>query len=632
MRLSIIIPAYNAEPYLGELVACLSRQMVEGVEVIIVDDGSEKKVAYKEKWLTVINKKNGGVSTARNKGLDVAKGEYIQFIDADDLVPDYFLSRLLKKIDEEHPDIIEFSWKSLSTEGVQHNIKLNSNNDRLTNPSSCTRTFKRSVIGETRYNTLKDSTEDEDFSRKIGFLDKDTKLKRAVIPEYMYYYRTAVPNSKIKKFKKGLMKTKRVVYYYPHVVKEMAWLLDEIKKEDETNEVWLLTKNCDIPELKKYCQVSQPFKIWGHIKRGEPCDYITVIEPPLKTQVVLYVGFATRIGGIETFLYNFACWMKDYYDIVIVYDDMDYLRSRRLAEVVRTIKNNKDHPIQCDTLICNRLTDKIPSNITYKKCIQLCHCCKQKILTIPTDRDMLVTVSQTSKDSWGEAAKDARVIHNLSSKAPADALLLVSATRIGAPDKGNNDKRMIQLANMMNDAKIPYVWLVFSQRPLTGAPANVINAGISMNVEYFLKKADYLVQLSDEESWCLSVNEALLSGCPVIVTPFEAAREMGVKDGENGYIVPFDMRFDVKKLLKVPRKFKFTSNDEAIIDQWREILGDTKPEGGYEPYIPPFTVRALKEYRDIVLNRIVKKNEELYVDEARALDLERKGLCKIVEG
>ena len=634
MRLSIIIPAYNAEPYLGELVDCLRRQMCEGVEVIIVDDGSDKKVAYKEKWLKVINKENGGVSTARNKGLDIAKGEYIQFIDADDLVPDYFLKVLLNKIEYEKPDVIEYSWKSLTREGVQHNIVLRSLEDRLPNPSVCTRCFKRSVIGDVRFNLLKDSTEDEDFSRKIGYLDNESTLKRAIISDYMYFYRTAVENSKIKRFKKGLMKTKRIVYYYPHVVKEMGWLLDEIKKEDERNEVWLLTKNCDIPELKRYCQIARPFRIWAHEKRGEPCDCIDIMEPPLKTQVVLFAEFLPRVGGIETFIYNFVCHMRDKYDIAIVYTDIDALRLRQYAKVVRCVEvgGKNEREIICDTLICNRLTDKIPKNIRYNKSIQLCHCCKQRTITIPTDRDMLVCVSDTSKKSWGNPAKDAVVIHNFSSKNVGEALMLVSATRIGAPDKGKNDKRMIQLAEMLEAAKIPYVWLVFSQTPLHGAPASVINCGYTENIEYFLQKADYLVQLSDEESWCLSANEALLCGCPVLITPFEAAFEMGVVDGENGYIVPFDMDFDVKKLLKIPRGFKFESKDDEIADEWVKILGDSKPEGGYVPYIPPFKVRAKKEYLDVELKRVVRRGEELTVTETRALDLERKDLCEIVGG
>lgn len=633
MKLSIIIPAYNAEPYLGELVACLRRQMCEGVEVIIVDDGSKEKVVYNEKWLTVVNKKNGGVSTARNMGLDMAKGDYVQFIDADDLVPDYFLKVLLDKIESEHPDIIEFSWKSLSGEGVQHNFKLNSINDRLTNPSACTRTFKRSIIGDIRYNEKKDSTEDEDFSRKIGYLDKDSGLKRAVIPEYMYFYRTYVPNSKIKRFKKGLMKTKRIVYYYPSVVKDMTWLLDEIKKEDETNEVWLLTKNCEIPELKRYCQIAQPFKIWGHEKRGEANNYVDVIQQPIKTQVVLYVEFAPKIGGIESFIYNFVSKMKDSYDITVVYDEMDEALRHRLIKLVKTIrhyKNRQNREIACDTLICNRLTDKIPENVTYKKSIQLVHCCVQKTMTIPKDRDLTICVSETSKKSWGESAKDALVINNFANKGEGDALLLVSATRIGASDKGKNDARMIQLANMMNAAKIPFIWLVFSQIPLKGAPENVINCGVTRNVGYFLRKADYLVQLSDVESWCLSANEALLNGCPVIVTEFDAAYEMGVKDGENGYIVPFNMDFDVKKLLNVPRGFVFEDKTKEIAKEWAKVLGKSKEE--YKPYEPPCFVRAKIEYRDIELDRMVKKYEELEVTKTRALDLETKGLCEIVEG
>lgn len=635
IKLSVIIPAYNAEPYLGELVACLSRQMVEGVEVIIIDDGSNKKVAYSEEWLTVVNKKNGGVSTARNMGLDMAKGEYVQFIDADDLVPEYFFKVLFKKIDDEMPDVIEYSWKSLTREGTQHNFVLRSLDDRLPNPSVCTRCFKRSAIGDIRFNERKDSTEDEDFSRKIGYLDKDSKLKRAIVPEYMYYYRTAVTNSKIKRFKSGLMKTKRIVYYYPHVVKEMGWLLDEIKKEDETNEVWLLTKNCDIPELRRYCQVAQPFKIWGHEKRGEENNYVDVIEPPLETQVVLYAEFLPLVGGIETFIYNFICHMKDLYDIVVVYDDIHAIRARMYAKEVQIIKHNKDgynRAIICDTLICNRLTDKIPTNIRFKQSIQLCHCCKQIAIPMPTDRDKIVCVSDTSKKSWGKAAEDAGVIHNFSSKNTGEALMLVSATRIGAPDKGKNDRRMIQLAEMMNEARIPFIWLVFSNNPLKNAPAGVVNAGFTMNVESILKRADYLVQLSDEESWCLSANEALINGCAVLVTPFEATKEMGVIDGVNGYIVPFDMDFDVKKLLKVPRGFKYECQDDEITKKWVKLLGNTKPKGGYVPDIPAFKVKAKKEYLDIVLNRIVKKNEELEVTESRALDLERKGLCSIVGG
>ena len=68
MKLSIIIPAYNAEPYLAELLDCLAGQMREGVEVIVIDDGSEKKVTSKYTgWLRIIRQKNKGAGAARNR-------------------------------------------------------------------------------------------------------------------------------------------------------------------------------------------------------------------------------------------------------------------------------------------------------------------------------------------------------------------------------------------------------------------------------------------------------------------------------------------------------------------------------------------------------------------------------------
>ena len=234
VKLSIVIPAYNAEPYLGELVDCLSPQIpIDGsVEVIIVDDESKKPVSYAAKWLTVIRQQNQGSGGARNTGIDKAKGDYISFIDADDLVSEHYIEKILEKTKDE-PDVIELSWKSLKSGFWNCDEKLNSDTDRLPNPSVCTRAFKRSFIGDERFNARKDSTEDEDFCRKMGYLDPDNHFKRAVITDYMYFYRDTVPMSKTKRYADGFMNTKRVVYFYNHVSSDMRWLLDEIKKEDD---------------------------------------------------------------------------------------------------------------------------------------------------------------------------------------------------------------------------------------------------------------------------------------------------------------------------------------------------------------------------------------------------------------
>ena len=68
IRLTIVIPAYNAEPYIYELLDCLAPQITDEVEVIVIDDGSRQQVTTDHKWCKVIRQKNQGCSTARNKG------------------------------------------------------------------------------------------------------------------------------------------------------------------------------------------------------------------------------------------------------------------------------------------------------------------------------------------------------------------------------------------------------------------------------------------------------------------------------------------------------------------------------------------------------------------------------------
>ena len=619
--LSIVIPYYNGGIYTIELLEHLSKQLTDEVEVILVDDGSpepfkSKTEDYNYDWLTVIRQKNKRCAGARNTGIRRSSGEYIQFIDADDMIPDYFITRLLREIRENPFDVCDYSWKSLDKSGVQHNIRVQDREGRLSNPSVCTRCFSRTYIGKNRFNEHKDSTEDEDFSRKLGYLDPNRSCKHTAISDYMYFYRTSVENSKIKRFKAGLMNTKRIVYYYSHVTADMKSLLREIKEEDKTNEVWLLTNQCDIPELSRYCQISKPFQIWCHELRGEPFARHSIIEPPIQTQIVVYCEHCARVGGITTFIYNFCQWMKKYYDIMVIYERMDDMQIVKLSEIVRTVKYDPAKYISCDTLILNRLTDEIKPNITAKQTIQICHACKQINYRIPQNRDILVNVSEAAKQSWGAESEQGIVIHNLPYVRNEPCLMLVSATRTKTTDKGQNDSRMRKLAGMLESAGIKFIWLNFSDNPLPDMPKSFINMPAMANIQPFIAKADYLVQLSDAEAYSMSVLEALNLNTAVIATPFPSIYEEGFEEGKTGYIVPFDMKFDVTKLLNIP-KFEYTTDTESIIKQWRCIIGHMKPSHKYKPE-KLISITCIKKYKDINLGRVVNIGETILVTQSRA--------------
>ena len=629
MKLSIIIPCYNAEPYINELLDILVRQQTKETEIIVIDDGSQIPFKTQLKGVKVYRKANGGAASARNMGLDKANGEYIAFIDADDIVPEYYIEKIIEKTKEGF-DVCDFSWKSLNSQGAQFDYKLYNKNSRLSNPSACTRAFSRKFIGEARFSELKDAVEDEDFSRRLGYLDTEKHFKREVITDYMYFYRTAVENSQSKRFKKGLYRTKRIVYYYNHVTKGMRWLIDQIKKDDEFNEVWLITNNNELPELKRWCQISPPIKIWTHYLKGEPYSLAEIIPPPIKTQVVLFINYIHVVGGLETFIYNFAIHMKKYYDIVLVIKEISNEQYQRISRHIQIIRDTST-VISCDTLIMLRILDDIPSNIIARKTVRMCHACKTSdSWHIKQDSDYIVNVSQASKESFGEEAKNALVIHNLFHTEHKKALLLVSATRIPAPDKGKNEERMRLLAEKLNKEQIPFLWLNFSEGKINNPPKGFYNMGLYQDIQPYLSRADYLVQLSDSEAYSYSVLEALTNNVAVICTPFTSAEETGVIDGETGYIIPFDLDFDVKKLLDVP-KFEDKHENESIIKQWREILGTKKPLHNYNPN-ELVTIKATNEYYDTEQRRDIHKNEIYKVSRTRASTIMAAGFCQILEG
>lgn len=111
-KISIIVPVYKVEQYLERCVNSLTNQTYKNIEIILVDDGSPDQCpqmcdgyAGEDSRIKVIHKKNGGLSDARNAGLDAATGEYIAFVDSDDWVEPDFIEQLYVNAKKEDADI-----------------------------------------------------------------------------------------------------------------------------------------------------------------------------------------------------------------------------------------------------------------------------------------------------------------------------------------------------------------------------------------------------------------------------------------------------------------------------------------------------------------------------------------------
>lgn len=110
---SVIIPIYNVEKYIDKCVESVTNQTYRNLEIILVDDGSPDACpekcddwAARDQRIRVIHKQNGGVSSARNLGLDASRGEYIFFADADDYVTPNAVEVMLKRIFQDQSDMV----------------------------------------------------------------------------------------------------------------------------------------------------------------------------------------------------------------------------------------------------------------------------------------------------------------------------------------------------------------------------------------------------------------------------------------------------------------------------------------------------------------------------------------------
>lgn len=204
MKISVIIPVYNVEKYLIECLESVMAQSYKDYEVILVDDGSVDSSGeicdeYSLKWdnFKVLHKNNGGQSSARNLGLSIAQGEYVLFVDSDDVVSPVMLEVLFQYCD--NFDIVSFGMSNFVDTGhrvykpyMKHRQATYTSDSFLRqillhkeDTSVCSKLFKRSILSNIQF---VEGRINEDFLFNIDVLEK-RKLKIYCISNILYYYR-----------------------------------------------------------------------------------------------------------------------------------------------------------------------------------------------------------------------------------------------------------------------------------------------------------------------------------------------------------------------------------------------------------------------------------------------------------
>ncbi len=129
--ISVIVPVYNVEKYLDECVESIVNQTYNNLDIILVDDGSPDKCpemcdqwAKRDERIRVIHKENGGLSSARNAGLERATGEYIIFVDSDDEISVDCIERLSATLKEEQYDVVVGDILTIGDDVLRRKLSL----------------------------------------------------------------------------------------------------------------------------------------------------------------------------------------------------------------------------------------------------------------------------------------------------------------------------------------------------------------------------------------------------------------------------------------------------------------------------------------------------------------------------
>lgn len=219
-KVSVIVPIYNVEKYLEKCIDSIISQTYSNIEIILINDGSTdnselicKKYENTDRRIRYYKKENGGLSSARNFGIDRANGDYLVFVDSDDYVSKEMISILLNVAILNNADIVECNFLEFS----ENNKIKESNIDNIVDskcyssyeainslvcntgitPIAWNKIYKRQIFSQLRY---KEGIYHEDEELIVKLLSSANNICKIDVPLYFYMIRNgSITNSKFNK-------------------------------------------------------------------------------------------------------------------------------------------------------------------------------------------------------------------------------------------------------------------------------------------------------------------------------------------------------------------------------------------------------------------------------------------------
>lgn len=273
VKISVIIPVYNIRDYLERCVSSVTNQTYHNLEIILVDDGSTDgsdmicdRFAEQDERIVVIHKENGGLSDARNAGIDRASGEFISFIDGDDYIESNMYEVMIQAVQDDIP-LVVCGIRALNSEGVcLRDYVWNRNRNEVLTQRECflafmagnyngfdvaswNKLYRRDLFENIRFLKGIISEDIECLYRILDKVDKCVCVKESL---YVYVQREgSITNSGFYEKQMDVLYTLRKIVTYiemkhPDLSKaayrfELRWLFN----------CWKLVQNAEDKEVKK---------------------------------------------------------------------------------------------------------------------------------------------------------------------------------------------------------------------------------------------------------------------------------------------------------------------------------------------------------------------------------------------